>query len=140
MDEPLEIHSIEHSAKYFCLNIVYELDITAIVDSFLFFSEHKLGHSPTPWANWTRAEAIRWLEFWLRSEDTHSALSSSFNYPESRRLYGEMALRFAEELFPELVYDYEAAKRSRRAWIQKIGEKNASTDWIEYDDDADIEF
>ena len=135
MDELPEIHTSELTgSKFFRVEVHHEIQIESIVNCFLYATElddedfDQSRQPPTPWTKWDRATAIRWVRHWIAQEG--SKVNAPSAYPKARRLYGGMALRFAEELFPELVYDYEEAVRRIKAAVKKIA----------WDEDLDLPF
>lgn len=99
------------------------LDIDSIVNSFLYWTKKQSEDSCIPkpylpWTNWSRAEAIKGLEFYLMLEGQDADNDEA--YPLQRRLYGAMAQRFAEELFPDLVFDRKEHDRRFKAFCREF--------------------
>ena len=148
MDE-LNVLTNQFGGKVFHLKVEYVcLDLDSIVNSFLYWTEkgeEDSSYSPKPYLPWTefdRATAIKCLSHWLMEEGNRANTEGA--YPWARKQYGGMAQRFAEELFPELVYDKNEFKRNFEAFEQTMlkGRSPGSHSGKEllYDDDADIAF
>lgn len=133
MDE-LKIQKNEFGGVVFSIDVEHvSIDIHTIVNSFLYWTSRGEFQPYLPWTEWDRDWAIKALKYWLMEQGSRADKDDS--YPEHRRLYGGMALRFAEELFPELVYDYQEYERQIDDFRQKL-----SSSVLELDEDEDIAF
>lgn len=116
MDNQLNVSTNCLGQKVFEIQVGHPaLTIDSIVNAILYgISIDFPDEVPNSFWDWcNRENVLRLLSVWLiRYGDK---FDNPRAYLRERRSYGEVAQKFAEELFPELVYD-------RKIYIQKMNE------------------
>lgn len=130
MNDQLDVSENLFGKKVFTFQVQhYALDIKTITNTILYCINLYLQspHNSYSLANefWDfldRGMVLKSLSIWLLENGT--TMDSDEAYPRARYLHGETAKKFAEDLFPELIYDQEVYQQNWDAFTQKLREKS----------------